>query len=259
MMKLNDKLVWKIVFLGASTGKSSILKRFKGEAFEPTIAPTINFEYHMEQRNIDANQVIMQFWDIPSQEKYQVSASSIYRCTKALILVFDVTDAVSLTTIDDYLEDAKKYFSNAPPCVFIVANKIESSQREVPIEVGKNWAAQRSCPYFEASAKTGANVKELFDGLASVLLERGLPRELRARSEPNPLSVMADLFRDGLRKFGSFASSGGDAKREDGRRLSIASEEKKVEKSTDGESSDGGPNQLLNKVFSFFSKAKKSL
>ena len=52
----------------------------------------------------------------------------------------------------------------------LVGNKIDKKEREVESEEGRTFAKQNDMLFFEVSAKTGDNIKELFEQSAMYVL-----------------------------------------------------------------------------------------
>ncbi len=46
------------------------------------------------------------------------------------------------------------------------------AEREVTLEEGQGMANKYKAEFFESSAKSGANIKEIFNKLATVILEK---------------------------------------------------------------------------------------
>ena len=78
------------------------------------------------------------------------------------ILVYDVTDRSSFDKLEDFVENFNHNCKHENRLLYIVGNKIDSNQRQVTYDEGNSFAAMYSYKYFETSAKTGANVDEVF-------------------------------------------------------------------------------------------------
>jgi Ras-related protein Rab-5C len=62
------------------------------------------------------------------------------------------------------MEELKKLSGSNPPVV-LVANKLDIGPRVVAADEGKAYAEKNGLLYFETSANTGKNVKEMFEGM----------------------------------------------------------------------------------------------
>ena len=71
--------------------------------------------------------------------------------------------------------------------LMVVGTKIDLiDQRQVSAEEGKASAAEHGAEFYEVSAKTGDNVKELFKKLASALPDYEADPALETRPAPAP-------------------------------------------------------------------------
>jgi hypothetical protein len=113
---------------------------------------------------------------------------------QALVFVFDVTSRASFDALNGWYSDAVRLTldkraadASAAPKLrgVVVANKVDAAARVVPQSDGKEWASAHDLAYFECSAKSGSNVKEMFDFLvritSSVALAHSFPLVLIAR------------------------------------------------------------------------------
>lgn len=55
--------------------------------------------------------------------------------------------------------------------MFIIGNKIDKEDREIPSHVGQDFAQRHDMRYLETSAKQSDNVEKLFIQIASELME----------------------------------------------------------------------------------------
>jgi Ras-related protein Rab-7A len=168
--------------------------------------------------------VTLQIWDTAGQERFQSLGVGFYRGADGAILVYDITDAISL----DHLQHWKDEFLNqvggmngntmmtntigsAPPFPFVVlGNKVDKERdRRVPRQVAEDWcnnggSALRypSTPasplqHMETSAKTAINVEEAFIELARLALQY---EDYKRRSQPQlfvpPSNLPIDLRRE---------------------------------------------------------------
>ena len=80
-----------------------------------------------------------------------------------ILLVYDVTEEVTFNNIENWLKQIEQH---AVPGVrkILVANKVDRPENEKKIdsERGKALAEEHGLLFFEASAKSGLNVHEIF-------------------------------------------------------------------------------------------------
>jgi GTPase SAR1 family protein len=89
--------------------------------------------------------------------------SEFYKDTLGAILVFDTSQGKTFDSLDKWVDELKKLSGASPPIV-LVANKLDVGPRVVSSDEGKAFADKHSMMYFETSANTGKNVKEMFEG-----------------------------------------------------------------------------------------------
>lgn len=56
-------------------------------------------------------------------------------------------------------------------CFYVLGNKIDKEDREIPSHVGQDFAQRHDMRYLETSAKQADNVEKLFVQIASELME----------------------------------------------------------------------------------------
>ena len=84
-------------------------------------------------------------------------------------MVFDITSKKSFTSVGKWIEDAKN-LRDDDVLLIVVGNKSDwNDRREVSSEEAKVFAQQRNLMYFETSARTGSNIKYMFNEMAKKL------------------------------------------------------------------------------------------
>jgi len=165
--------VIKILLIGpSSSGKTSLLKRYVDDVFEPDdTTTTIGVDFREKKLTINKKLYRLLLHDTAGQERFRTLTSSYYRNAHGILLVYDISNRDSFLTMPRWFEEAENY---APPGVtkILVGNKTDrSSQRAVKASEGEELAKKYGAVYFvETSAKTKDHAKDPFQKLIDTVL-----------------------------------------------------------------------------------------
>ena len=85
--------------------------------------------------------------------------------------------------------------------LIIVGNKIDmEGERLVSVEEGMRLAEKYNIPFFEASAKTGHNVSEVFHAMGGLVLERAKKNQNNDTERTNQQVSVENLQGSGKKK-----------------------------------------------------------
>jgi len=175
----------KLVLIGESNaGKTSLLSRYVDNTFSDNPSKTEELRYKMV--SIDNSACKLQLWDTAGQEKYKTITKGFFRGARGIIVVFDISEMASFEGMKDWLQEANRFKEpNIDVKVIIVGNKKDlADKRVVSYEEVKKVADSNNAKYYEASAKTGEGVNEVFQQLVQDLLKT-IPRN-GSNPSPNP-------------------------------------------------------------------------
>ncbi len=108
-------------------------------------------------------------WDIAGQGLFSKVRDKYYAGASMAVLVYDITVRDTLTHTKAWLDDMKKSIRSTVP-VFLVGNKIDLQTRMIRREDGEQLAKEIKAKFIETSAKTGENVRKLFEELVKLLV-----------------------------------------------------------------------------------------
>ncbi|KAI9806237.1 MAG: Vacuolar protein sorting-associated protein 21 [Sarcosagium campestre] len=197
----------KLVLLGeAAVGKSSLVLRFVNDDFQENKEPTIGAAFLTQKCSLPSRTIKFEIWDTAGQERFASLAPMYYRNAQSALVVYDLTKPTSLTKAKHWVAELQR---QASPGIVIalVGNKLdltnESSSgasgsqpaglgddddtdaadgpggddddaRKVSVAEAKSYAEEEGLLFFETSAKTGANVTEVFTAIANAIPESSL-------------------------------------------------------------------------------------
>ena len=167
---INKTCQFKLVLLGeSSVGKSSLVLRFVKGQFHEFQESTIGAAFLTQTVQIDDTTVKFEIWDTAGQERYHSLAPMYYRGAQAAIVVYDITNKETFQKAQTWIKELQRQAS--PNIVIALAgNKLDlAGKRVVSYEEAKAYADECSLLFMETSAKTAANVMDIFTSIAKKL------------------------------------------------------------------------------------------
>lgn len=183
MSKTNGKtqhfdLLVKVLMLGNSNvGKTWLLIRYSQEIEPSSSIATIGIDFKVKFMSIEGSKIKLQIWDTAGAERFQSLTSSVYRGAHGVVLIYDVADRRTFTSIEQWIAQIHRH-ADTDVNIVLVGNKCDvgADEREVSEEEGQRLADHFAVPFFEASAKKNVNVEAVFTRLAAEVKHR-LARE----------------------------------------------------------------------------------
>ncbi|KAF8540970.1 ras-related protein rab-5C [Trichophaea hybrida] len=177
---------FKLVLLGESAvGKSSLVLRFVKDQFDDYRESTIGAAFLTQTIALDETTTVkFEIWDTAGQERYKSLAPMYYRNANCAVVVYDITQSSSLDKAKAWVKELQRQ-ANENIVIALAGNKLDlassaSSKRAVETAEAEAYAKEAGLLFFETSAKTAENVKELFTAIAKKLpLDQPGPRGAR--------------------------------------------------------------------------------
>ncbi|KAG7144444.1 GTP-binding protein ypt5 like [Verticillium longisporum] len=177
---------FKLVLLGESAvGKSSIVLRFVKDQFDSYRESTIGAAFLTQTISLDENTTVkFEIWDTAGQERYKSLAPMYYRNANCAVVVYDITQSSSLDKAKAWVKELQRQ-ANENIIIALAGNKLDlvteqPDKRAVSTADAEAYAKEAGLLFFETSAKTAENVRELFTAIAKKLpLDQVGPRHAR--------------------------------------------------------------------------------
>ncbi|ELP84719.1 RAB, putative [Entamoeba invadens IP1] len=171
-MQLSSTL--KICLVGdMSVGKTCVVNRLVKDKFTEEEKATIaaSFVTTTLTNNVTNKKVDVSIW--AGQEKYRSMVNMYYRGSSGGVIVFDLTSKNSFLHVRSWYKDLKEAVPDV--AVALIGNKSDASNfRVIQYDEAKALAEELKIDiFYEVSAKTGDNIKVVFEDL----LKNMKPRE----------------------------------------------------------------------------------
>ena len=145
--------------------------KYVNDRFETSIISTTGVDFNNKEIDVHGQKVKLQIWDTAGQEKFRALATQYYRRAHGIALFYDVTNKLSFTHLQNWLDSISSNTSTKIP-VILLANKCDL-QPIIPRNQAEDFARDKNLPIFFTSAKTGDNLDEAFRTLAEMSMEVG--------------------------------------------------------------------------------------
>ena len=191
---LDLDLKFKLMVLGESkVGKTSLIKRYTKDKFGGVYLTTVGVDFQNKVIKIDDKKICLQIWDTAGQERFRNLAKNYFNTSNGFVIIYDITDRESFKYLKFWAEQIS---SNAPEGTksVLVGNKCDLEEsRNISIEEGEAFAQKYKIKFFEASAKKGTNINEIFEYLANEIYN-----EQKSKDRYNSCSIV--LSKDQIKK-----------------------------------------------------------
>lgn len=170
------KATFKICVFGDSgVGKTSIIHRFLTNRFEVDMKLTLGADIATKDMLINNYKIKLQIWDFSGEARYKTLLPAYTLGSSGGIFMYDITKKSSLNNIEEWIKIFKKNLKNEEIRIpiFVVGGKKDLDYyREIPFKHAEKIAQTHSLyDIFECSAKSGENVKNIFEFLTYKMLE----------------------------------------------------------------------------------------
>ena len=167
---------FKLIIIGNSgVGKTCITNKAVKNVFSNKYQSTIGMEIYSLFIKIDNKIIKLQIWDTCGQEIYRSLITNFYRSSSLAIIVYAIDQRDSFKDLDLWIKELK--LNNSPDTkLILIGNKLDLAEnRQVSYNEGKQFSDEFGfLDFFETSAKTGENIKNMFIRIANVLYEEHL-------------------------------------------------------------------------------------
>ena len=170
-MEKDYDILFKLIIVGDTlVGKSSLLSKYVDELFLKSIEPTIGVDFKVKTIKVKEKYIKLQIWDTAGREKFHNIITRYFRGSSGILLLYDITNKESFKNISKWIKLNENSTSNENIKV-LVGNKCDlDDNRVVSEEEGKKLADDYDMIFFEASAKTGKNINEIFYSLVTKIV-----------------------------------------------------------------------------------------
>ena len=184
-----DYLIRMMLIGDSGVGKTCLLTRFNDNVFNDEYTSTIGVDFGIQTLIINNKKIKLQIWDTAGQERFANITVTYYKGARCVMLVFDMTagkDNYNEDCIVKWLNTIRENCPTNDVSIIIAVNKCDlfdsnsmsnsNEKRNVTFdrtqELLQEWIKVNDWKgkygVFDTSAKTGFNVKEAFETLATM-------------------------------------------------------------------------------------------
>lgn len=163
---------FKVVLVGNSgVGKSSIITKYIDNQFSENYFSNVTTGiFYKDITMNDGETIKLHIWDSSGQERYRVMNKLELQDSQCVIFVYDISNLQSFQSIPEYWYEEVKKTVQENTLFYVVGNKSDLCDlQDVDETLRDEFLKEKGLKFKEVSARTGHNIKELFEDIAKLL------------------------------------------------------------------------------------------
>ncbi|KFM69370.1 Ras-related protein Rab-12, partial [Stegodyphus mimosarum] len=163
----------KFIVLGqVGVGKTCLMKRFCEGEFPEYVESTLQPDIAVAYVQVKGFHIRLEIHDTLGQERFGKLPNILYRNTDGIILVCDLTQAETFSSLTSWLAEIKDHCDD-DVSVVIAGNKMDDTNgRLVTRQMIGSFANVENYQFLETSAKNNINVERVFFSLLNEVLRK---------------------------------------------------------------------------------------
>lgn len=180
----NNFIEFKIITLGEpAVGKTSIIKRFVSDDFDPNQISTMGVSLSFKVMKINKTNLKLSLIDTGGQEKYRSLSKSYFKHVDVILFVFDLNNKHSFDCIQYWVDLLNENVSESDiKGKYLIGNKNDLEQM-VDQKLIDEISKKNNLKYMSTSAMTKHQIDILFKYIGETLYEH-----IKKEKEKNPYS-----------------------------------------------------------------------
>ncbi|TFG22016.1 MAG: GTP-binding protein [Promethearchaeota archaeon] len=174
---MTKNYIYKVLISGdASVGKTSLLRRYVDDMFDESSIMTVGVDFFLKKVNFDSGKsgknFLLQLWDLGGQERFRHLIPTYIRGARGALLLIDLTRMPEKNSLSEWVNILRLYDINLPIILVGTKNDLEdliAFNDKYAVKIKKRF---NMIDYIKTSAKTGYNIKEVFNRMAKELIEK---------------------------------------------------------------------------------------
>ena len=179
---------YKIILLGeTNAGKTTLFSKFifNKEKFNYISSITVDNETKLFDYN--NKKYLITLYDTAGQERFKSITKAYYHMADGFLILFDITDKISLNAVKDWIEDIKSY--NSSNIFLILANK-DDLDNKISDDVINETLGEYNRFLLKTSAIKDINVKESLEKMIDMIEDENNLQNLRENElEKNSIHI----------------------------------------------------------------------
>jgi small GTP-binding protein len=168
-----------------SVGKTSFIKCFKDEEFNPHISCTIGLDFNTKAVKLEEKVSVICMWDCSGNEKFRFITVNYYDNSDGIIIVCDSNDDNVYENILKHIESIEMYVIQNKPLWIVISKGDLANNDKVKNLLDTIYNEYPRIPVMVVSSFTGKGVNETFTKVIKDIREKGFiyVRNLEKRVE----------------------------------------------------------------------------
>ncbi|KAL6066153.1 phosphatidylinositol-3,4,5-trisphosphate binding [Balamuthia mandrillaris] len=175
----------RVVFCGqVSCGKTSLILRYLNGQFEELDDPTLE-DSHVKKVEYDGKPYQLEILDTGGNECYDHMFDKWFSWADGYVFVYSVASAESFDMLEHYRQAVFSVRKTKElPFVLVATQADKQQERVITHKEGLSVAYSWRCPFYEASAKSGEGIEQLFQHIIEDIIIKKSRESLEELCKP---------------------------------------------------------------------------